>query len=81
MIGMKSLDSVFNMALGLGKRYFVQILDIHYGDLDSCIEFMKANPPQDSNYWYELNAQVKVKKGQRVTCNTYQCLLVTDDHY
>ena len=65
------------MSIGLGKRYWVRMIKYHCGDIDSCIEFMKANKPEDNHQWFELFPCPKVKKGN-TTCDTYQCSLVEE---
>ena len=64
------------MSMGLGHRYWVHLIKYHYGDLESCIEFMKTNKPISSYQWFELVPQVNVKKAQ---CIEYQCNLVEMD--
>lgn len=65
------------MSMGIGKRYFVELKKYHYGNLDSCIEFMKSNPPSSKYEFYELRPSVKIEKDDSVTCVQYQCALVT----
>ena len=64
------------MSMGIGKRYFVKLKKYHYGNLDSCIEFMKSNPPSSKYEFYELRPGVKIEKDDSVTCVNYQCALV-----
>lgn len=68
------------MAIGLGKQYWVHVIKVHFGDLESCIEFMKNNEPKTNLKWFELRPLVSVKKGKAVTCNEYNCSLVEDAH-
>ena len=67
------------MSMGIGKRYFVELKKYHYGNLDSCIEFMKSNPPSSKYEFYELRPSVKIEKDDSVTCVQYQCALVTNN--
>lgn len=66
------------MALGLGKRYWVRVVLHHYGDLNSCIQFMQENAPKTNTQWFELRPLVKVKTGQVTTCEEYGCDLVEE---
>lgn len=65
------------MGMGIGHKYLVQQLSYFYGDLQSCLEFMKNNPPKFKTQWYELRPDVKIRKGKPITCDTYFCLLLT----
>ena len=65
------------MAIGLGKRYWVRLVKSHFGDIDSCIEFMKDTKPYDNHQWVELRPVPTVKKGN-TTCDQYHCSLVEE---
>lgn len=66
------------MSIGLGKRYWVRMLKYHFGDLDSCLQFMNENKPKNEKEWFELRPLPKVIKGKAVSCKEYQVSLVTD---
>lgn len=67
------------MSMGIGKTYLVRLIKYHFGNLDSCIEFMKSNPPSSKDEFYELRPIVKFEKDGRVTCVEYSCDLVTGE--
>ena len=52
------------MSIGLGKRYWVRMLKYHFGDLDSCLQFMNENKPKNEKEWFELRPLPKVVKGK-----------------
>ena len=58
---------------GPGKHYWVHLIKHKFGNLNECIDYMKANPPKNNKQWYELRPQVKVKEG---ICSEYCCDLV-----
>lgn len=64
------------MSMGIGKTYLVQLIKFHFGNLDSCIEFMKSNPPSNKYEFYEIRPAVKFEKDGRTYCNEYYCDLL-----
>lgn len=69
------------MAIGLGKRYFVQVIKVCFGDIDTCMKFMEENKPSNNKSWFELRPIVKIKKNKQIVLDEYQCSLVKDSNY
>ena len=66
------------MSMGLGKRYFVHIIENFFGNIEGCIEFMNKHKPEDNKHWFELRPIVSVKKGEDTVIVEYQCSLVEE---
>lgn len=67
------------MGMGIGKQYWVHVLDWHFGTLEECIKFMEENKPDNDLSWFELEPIIKVdrKNGSRV--KEYRVQLVEED--
>lgn len=65
------------MALGLGHKYWVNILTMHAGTLEECLEYMHNNPAKNGA-WYELHGIVKIIHGVAHFTGEYRCDLVCD---
>ena len=65
------------MSFGLGKCYWVHLIQHFYGSLDECLKYMQEHKPQNKFQWYELRPEVKVRKG-KTCCEFYMCDLVEE---
>ena len=61
------------MSMGLGKEFWVEIVNFTTGSIEKCIKFMQDNKPETNELWFELRPAVSPLKG---TCDEYIVNLV-----
>ena len=66
------------MSMGVGKQYFVHVIQVCFGDIDECIKFMEVYKPKDNLHWFELRPIVHIDKKNGTTLSEYQCSLVEE---
>lgn len=64
------------MSMGLGHKYWVQIIKYTSGTLDHCLKYMNENKPGSKYQFYELKPIPDLKNNQ---CDDYMCTLVRID--
>ena len=66
------------MSMGLGHKYWVHVIDVKFGTLEECIQYMQEHKLNTNRKWYELTPIPNLKIG---TCEEYRCCLVELDKY
>lgn len=66
------------MAIGLGHKYWVELIKYKYGSLEECLQWIQENKPENDLYWFELIPQAEIKTNKRVKVKQYCANLVTD---
>lgn len=64
------------MAMGIGKRYWVQMLSHFTGTIKECAEYMIQNPPHNKYQWFELRPIIEFDLNKKVWVEKYTCDLV-----